>query len=774
MNRIFYNIIILACSLLVGWAIILFSIRPGWEVKEVIGFTNEKIWSKVSLQNQEGKYKAKLETIDAATTKVSQNTPMLVEFGRLSSFIYLAPAWEQKGVITQSGTTGIVIGKTSGIISLYDLFLSYTIYDSENLFRIEQITNGSLYVGKEEDKKIAIYAIDSVIRLNLLHENEEMTSLILFPGSYIRFDPARNRSLKNADLFRTILSLKEIDNEVFEYVNPRVNLWDDKDAFFNYRLPSSSINLFRILSARFQESVNQTNLIRQRYIAYANNSTDESKWLFNPSKKNHNLLIELSTLLASVIDSRADNTEKIEKIAELYNKTKTLNLKESTARSLVEQFLLDGRFAQYSGNSRQWYQQLYEEIARLIGIERTDAKSKLFQNLADIYSRNLYTQKKTDSTVQLIDIYWPTAIELASTFEKNEIPKKDYFDIAIYAYNILRKLEDRPQVLPLSALENLSTYSYLLTFFQASNKYIESVDDIEKKQQTIVSFSRQFYDYILTLVVNSLYSAYIVDEDGALFLSASFREADVVQMNEEVIDRINAFYSTADAITTKMQSLWTETQDQDATIFQRIRTNMVRLRAFVEIINPEKYREYVNTPFMYDSGSTLEFPFPLIDSGSNMPIRIESSIIESIRNAKQISTDPRIAELKKIWPDADPTNWILEGEDIRVTQAPYRIGRAWAWNSSVKISALYKDKSFADGIIYYDNYQMRVVTEKPMSVQVYKAFLLQLKNYLDFIDKEVVTREDQDNIGEIAIFPLVQRIRIGESLYSLDIQEEEN
>jgi hypothetical protein len=230
---------------------------------------------------------------------------MIVDFGRLSSFLYLAPGGErQESVFSQSGETSITLGKVSGIISLYDLFRSYTIYDEAKQFRLEQITNGSFYIGKEKDGKISLYAIDGVVRLTLIHEGEDMTNLILFPGSYIRFDPSRNRSLKGADLFRTILSLKEIDNEVFEYVNPRVNLGDDKDTFFNYRLPNASITLFRILSARFQESVAQTREMRLKYAGYAYTSdSEESKWLMNPTKKNHAMLIELSSLLASVMDA---------------------------------------------------------------------------------------------------------------------------------------------------------------------------------------------------------------------------------------------------------------------------------------------------------------------------------------------------------------------------------------------------------------------------------------------------------------------------------------
>jgi hypothetical protein len=79
--------------------------------------------------------------------------------------------------------------------------------------------------------------------------------MILFPGTFIRFDPKKNRSLKNADLFRTILSLQDSENEVFEFVNPRVNIGDDKDTLLNYRLPSQTKPLFQALSALFRKKI---------------------------------------------------------------------------------------------------------------------------------------------------------------------------------------------------------------------------------------------------------------------------------------------------------------------------------------------------------------------------------------------------------------------------------------------------------------------------------------------------------------------------------------
>ena len=147
----------------------------------------------------------------------------------------------------------------------------------------------------------------------------------------------------------------------------------------------------------------------------------------------------------------------IEKIGTLYKQASSLNLRDSSAKALVEQFLLDGRFALYGGTSNAKYQQTYEDIAKIIGIERTDAKSKLFQSLADIYSRNLFTQKRTDARFT-INTFGPTAIEIAKTFNQSEIERKDFFDIAIYAYNILRKMEETTQILPASSMEDPATY----------------------------------------------------------------------------------------------------------------------------------------------------------------------------------------------------------------------------------------------------------------------------------------------------------------------------
>ncbi len=76
-------------------------------------------------------------------------------------------------------------------------------------------------------------------------------------------------------------------------------------------------------------------------------------------------------------------------------------------------------------------------------------------------------------------------------------------------------------------------------------------------------------------------------------------------------------------------------------------------------------------------------------------------MVEKLKNEKIIMTDPRIAELKKIWPSADATNWGIEADNIRIIDASYQVARSNGDASEVLISFLYKDKTFTDGVIKY-------------------------------------------------------------------------
>lgn len=315
-------------------------------------------------------------------------------------------------------------------------------------------------------------------------------------------------------------------------------------------------------------------------------------------------------------------------------------------------------------------------------------------------------------------------------------------------------------------MEDNSTYTYLLTFFRASNRYIDSIDDAEKKQQTIMSFSRQFYDYMLTLIVNSLYRSFVVAEDGALYLNPNYREGVKVILSEEMADNILTLDATIQAIAPSIQSVWSGSGQADTDTYTRMVHNILRLNAFKQMINPDTYKDYIKTPYKL-STSENDIQLPMIDPETNLLIRIDPKTVEKIQNTKTLATDPRIQELKKIWPDADASSLSIEEDNIRITKAPYKIGRSGEGISEVTMSALYKDKALSDMIVYYDNYILRIVTEQPLSLQSYKAFLTQLDSYLKFVDDEVISQNRE--VGEMRIFPTKKRMNIGDSMYDVPV-----
>lgn len=172
-------------------------------------------------------------------------------------------------------------------------------------------------------------------------------------------------------------------------------------------------------------------------------------------------------------------------------------------------------------------------------------------------------------------------------------------------------MEERVGELPNYAMEETSSYAYFVTFFRASTRYIASIEDVEKKQETIMSFSRQFYDSMLAMIVNSLYKTFIVTEDGAIFVDSRFRDGLKVIIPPEIIDNIKNLSATIEFIAPSIDSLWSPSGASDTYTQQRIQNNMTRLQAFTEIIDPDSYKDYVKTPYKVQTGST--YPFPMID-----------------------------------------------------------------------------------------------------------------------------------------------------------------
>ena len=343
------------------------------------------------------------------------------------------------------------------------------------------------------------------------------------------------------------------------------------------------------------------------------------------------------------------------------------------------------------------------------------------------------------------------------------IEQKDYFDIAIYAFNILKKMEESGQMLSKSSIEDTATYTYLGIFFQSARLYIDSIDDPEKKLQTVTSFSRQFYDYIITTLSTSLYAHYTEVSDGAIYVAGDYRDGVKLKFSDEFVNNIGALTNLVDILSPALASLSTDASGSTTDdTYSRIEKNIVRIKAFSSLIQNDDYKDYVKSPYKVDTKEKTTLP--LLDT-KNSIVRFDTEIIAKEKNSKALLTDPRIKELQKIWPNAEASSWILEGDYLRVSKAEYTFAREGS-TTSFLVSALYKDTLLTDTIILYKDYTIEVVAPDGISPKAYYALMANMRYYLDRIDE---TLQGDSPSGTIRIFPDKKRINIGDSIYTVVI-----
>ena len=727
--------------------------------------TEEKSWYLVSLSGTTDNSVLHYVPMSEKSRKIQPNNIIFGEIGRLSSIMYLSQSWTVFPLIASGSTaTGIILEDMEGIVSLYDLFSTYTITSAGREFRLEQITNGSFYIGKEADGKIAIYAIDGVIRLVFLDKWTEMTNMILFPGSFIRFDPKRNAALKWADLFRTILSLQDWEDEVFEFINPRVNTGNEKDTFVNYRLPLETKILFRVLSARFHNQVEWVDLLKSYSSDDTTPTTQASEWMLNPAKRNHLMLLELKSLLSHIVTLKGTSKSNVDRIAEIYRDAKSLKMESSTAKKTIEQFLLDGRFALYGNISEvgKGYQENYEKIAQMIGITPSSGKSRLLQNLADIYSGNLFLQTSKNSTF-IIDTFRPTATTLLSTVQTGWIDQKDYFDIALYAYNILDKVQDNG-VLSRDYIENNATYDYLTTFFYAGNKYMNSIDDPDKRNKTISSFSSQFYEKMLSMIVGSLYHTFMKEDHGALFLWSAYADTKSVKINIDTLRYIYKLNWIISNVNDTIRSAYEGWADMD--VYTKIQKETSRLNGLASLLDPEKrnenYKKYIESPYVAEIENGIALPKMKDDlSGLAFYVKPVEAVPVSISGSL---ADKKFDTAHALFPDANISSFIPEWSALRVNRATWYILKTDGTNADgIWSLVINSDELISQMMLLYMGRTIEVKFPIPdISLDVLRSFIAgDLKAYLDIIDS------NSDITGGIRIFVNLKRIDIGDQTFIL-------
>ncbi len=707
-----------------------------------------------------------LEPVVKPDQKGKANQYYFTELDRLS-FGFYEPAPDEKVSESFIYSTGnlvnnLTLHKGTYIFGFYNPFSSYDISTPD--FRVEPITNGSIYFTTETDGTISIFTLDSVARLYLISAGKTMTDLMLFPGNYIRFDPSRNAELDSVDLFRVITSL-DGSNQTFEYVNPKI---DGGALLTNYRFNNKN-GLIQLFHNYFQEKVSNIADIRNKY---KNSNTfsavSTNRFFFNPSKRSHFLLLSLSSELTKIfLNSSQWVGTATKKISEIYNNADKYKVKEPV-RAVLEQFITDGRFAIYGDKVSADFDSTYLDIASMIGITPTSKRSKRFQDLSNIYAKNIVSGGNVTGASRA-DVYAATSNILASilgswedTSSEDKLEPKDYFDIAMYSYNILSKSEYQGKYMDEFILDT-NTHRLLQTFFQSSLLYYESIKDPDKKIAALKIFSVEFYDHIFSAVSKWVAGTFTYEEGGHTFLRPKFKNSDDIRskIDPSIINGIKDHIKKWKEIINLLTSdpLY-KREDSTNNVITRVTESIQILDNFITMV--EDYRQYIKNPYetlVWDkSPAPVIVPPPVIPDDGIIPVTPTQEPVKT-------EVDPMIT-LKKIFPSITPENTPIVDSNYSLQKVPFSLTDSHGVKYSTSFSAIYTPitKNFTKMILEYQNNRIQINPEI-LNSGVLNRYLLFLGDYL----AKIQYISDTDGLGwwDIRISLQENKIYIADQSYSI-------
>lgn len=179
-------------------------------------------------------------------------------------------SWSVK-TSTSSWNTIISITNWIYFFDLKEINTNYIITGS--WFEIDNKWPGSFIINNLNQKKNLIFSLNSVLDINLKHykENTEITSLDLYPHTYLLFNPIKNIFVKNSDLLK---------------ISQTFDIWYFNNTIFNENneINESFVNMVTIRKEEGKKLINNSLLLISQELK------DTKKTINNFLKSNFGLL----------------------------------------------------------------------------------------------------------------------------------------------------------------------------------------------------------------------------------------------------------------------------------------------------------------------------------------------------------------------------------------------------------------------------------------------------------------------------------------------------
>ena len=189
---------------------------------------------------------------------------------------------------------------------------------------------------------------------------------------------------------------------------------------------------------------------------------------------------------------------------------------------------------------------------------------------------------------------------------------------------------------------------------------MSSIDDGSKRAKTILSFSSQFYEKVLTLIVRSLYATLMRDDNGALYLADSFVNGSMIKLDIDLMKQIKRLNGVISYVNDSIKSAYQSAGD-DTDVYTKIQKSTRRLDALANLLDPEsynaKYKTYVDMPFATTIEDGIALP-EISDDLSGVTFFVKKPDI--IDNPISTLKNKKVDIARALFPDADISSFIPE------------------------------------------------------------------------------------------------------------------
>jgi hypothetical protein len=466
-------------------------------------------------------------------------------------------------------------------------------------------------------------------------------------------------------------------------------------------------------------------------------------------------LLGLDTILANALQNAVPMETFQSQIADIAKDAQTLAVGNDVQLRL-ERFLTDGRFALFGGTRvNSQFADIYQVISETVGKAPVTAHAKLLQKLSDIYSRNLVAQKK-DLAFSKIDTYSPTAYELAKTLDSTDIEQRDYFDIALYAFNVLRQAEDKSLFID-EAVYAHPTYTLIQTVLVATDRYVNSIDDAKRKDITYQGIALHFYDHILTILARSVYHTFMQAEDGYVYLKPNFRPTQnepKIHMDDTLIRDFQEIDGRLTLVSERLDSQYGT--DSQNSVFLSIKKSIALFHSFARLLDYESYTEYIKSPYIHDESSDIILP--LYTASGTIA---SSNPAERIKVDGTVVVDPAIDTIIGLLGEIPRTDIIREGDTYRINGTVFQFPASGGSGTTQISMNLLFDKtvsSFSNLSIRYQDREISVLTDKKKSTEI-SSILAKMPVYTARLDAILAGNPSLD--GDVRFLESTDKIVVG-------------